>query len=86
MIPQPTTGSTSAPAFRLFPAMTDTDPCKAAEVVDEFVARLAAGDLSDRDRKAACEAALKHLMGYLIDREGWLAEEFSGLARSLGAY
>ncbi|WP_085558447.1 hypothetical protein [Azospirillum agricola] len=67
--------------------MTDIDPRKADAAVDAFVARLSSdAGLSDGDRAMAYEAALKHLMGHLIEREGWLAEEFSGLARSLGAY
>ncbi len=76
----------AATAPRLFPAMTESGSCKAERAMDEFVARLAAAGLPDDERAQAYEAALKQLMDHLIHREGWLAEEFSGLARSLGAF
>lgn len=72
--------------LRLFPVMTQVDSRKAEQVVDDFVARLAVSGLSDDARAEIYEAALKRLMGHLIQREGWLAEEFTAAARSLGAY
>ncbi len=67
--------------------MTEIAPRKAEQLVDEFVARLSSVSAQSADGGApAYEAALKHLMAHLIEREGWLAEEFSLLARRLGAY
>ncbi|MFP5516999.1 MAG: hypothetical protein ACLGJC_28440 [Alphaproteobacteria bacterium] len=66
--------------------MSQADPDKGQLVVDDAVARLTGAGLSDAERAVACEAALKRLMGYLIEREGWVAEEFTAIARSLGAY
>lgn len=71
---------------RLFPVMTEVDTRKAEQVVDDFVARLAVASMPDGERAAVCEAALKRLMSHLIERDGWLAEEFAAAARSLGAY
>ncbi|WP_042445733.1 hypothetical protein [Azospirillum sp. B510] len=71
---------------RLFHVMTQVDSRKAGQAVDDFVAHLSMPGLPDDARAEAYEAALKHLMGYLIQNEGWLAEEFTATARSLGAY
>lgn len=78
-------------APRLFKVMTQADSRKAEKIgpeqaADDFVARLAAAGLSAEERAEAYEAALKQLMGHLIRQEGWLAEEFTAVARSLGAY
>lgn len=72
--------------LRLFPIMIQVDTRKAEQVVDDFVARLAVAGLPDGECAEVYEAALKRLMGHLIEREGWLAEEFTAAARSLGAY
>lgn len=82
MVPQQIADTT----LRLFPVMSHADTSKAQQAVDDVVARLAGAGLSDADRAEACEAVLKHLMGYLIEREGWVAEEFTALAHTLGAY
>ena len=82
MVPQQIADTT----LRLFPVMSQADSSKAQEVVDDVVSRLTSAGLSDAERAEACEAALKQLMGYLIEREGWVAEEFTAIARSLGAY
>ncbi|MCG5240535.1 hypothetical protein [Azospirillum doebereinerae] len=67
--------------------MTDTVPREAEDAIDALIARLSSVDaLSDESKSAAHEAALKRLMTHLIQKEGWLAEEFCRLARSLGAY
>jgi len=67
--------------------MTEIAPRKAEQLVDEFIARLSSVSTQSADGGAAAhEAALKRLMAHLIEREGWLAEEFSLLARRLGAY
>ncbi|CBS90056.1 hypothetical protein [Azospirillum lipoferum] len=66
--------------------MSHADHSKAQQVVDDVVARLVGAGLSDAERAEACEATLRQLMAYLIEREGWLAEEFAAIARSLGAY
>ncbi len=71
---------------RLVPVMTNVDTRKAEQVVDDFVARLDVAGLPDGERAEVYEAALKRLMGHLIEHEGWLAEEFTAAARSLGAY
>ena len=92
MVPQQIADTT----LRLFPAMSQAESSKAQQVADDVVARLtgsglseaglADAGLSDAERAEACEAALKQLMDYLIEREGWVAEEFTAIARSLGAY
>lgn len=87
MIPQQIADTTP----RLFTVMTKADTHRAErvvpeEAVDQFVARLSAANLPADERAEAYEAALKHLMGHLIGNEGWLAEEFTAVARSLGAY
>ena len=87
MVPQQIADTT----LRLFPVMSQADTSKAQQAVDDFVARLSGAGLSDAglsdaERAEACEAALKRLMGYLIEREGWVAEEFTAIAHSLGAY
>ena len=82
MIPQQIADTTP----RLFTVMTHADTHRAEQVVDDFATRLAAAGLSEGARAEAYEAALKHLMGHLIRQEGWLAEEFTAVARSLGAY
>lgn len=78
-------------APRLFKVMTQVDSRKVEQVgpeqaVDDFVARLAAAGLPAEERAEAYEAALKRLMEHMIRQEGWLAEEFTAVARSLGAY
>lgn len=78
-------------APRLFKVMTQVDPRKAEQVgpeqaADDFVARLAAAGLPAEEQAEVYEAALKRLMSHLIRQEGWLAEEFTAAARSLGAY
>lgn len=65
--------------------MTEPASSKAKQVMDDFLAGIAGSGLSDGDRAMAYQTALKHLMDHLIRREGWLAEEFAGVARSLGA-
>lgn len=92
MVPQQIADTT----LRLFPAMSQAESSKAQQVADDVVARLTGSGLSeaglsdaglsDAERAEACEAALKQLMEYLIEREGWVAEEFTAIARSLGAY
>ncbi len=92
MVPQQIADTT----LRLFPAMSQAESSKAQQVADDVVARLTGSGLSeaglsdaglsDAERAEACEAALKQLMDYLIEREGWVAEEFTAIARSLGAY
>lgn len=64
--------------------MTNIVPRKAEDAVDQLIGRLAG--LDGEEAAHAHEAALRHLMTHLIEKEGWLAEEFSQLARSLGAY
>ncbi|AWU96494.1 hypothetical protein DM194_19085 (plasmid) [Azospirillum ramasamyi] len=71
--------------------MSQAESSRAQQVADDVVARLTGSGLSDAglsdaERAEACEAALKQLMEYLIEREGWVAEEFTAIARSLGAY
>lgn len=87
MVPQQIADTTP----RLFKVMPPVDSRKAEQVepeqvVNDFVARLSAAGLPAEERAEAYEAVLKHLMGYLIRQEGWLAEEFTAAARSLGAY
>ncbi|WP_246024466.1 hypothetical protein [Azospirillum ramasamyi] len=87
MVPQQIADTT----LRLFPAMSQAESSRAQQVADDVVARLTGSGLSDAglsdaERAEACEAALKQLMEYLIEREGWVAEEFTAIARSLGAY
>lgn len=82
MVPQQIADTT----LRLFPVMSHADPSKAQPAIDDIVARLLGTGLSDAERTEACETTLKQLMGYLIEREGWVAEEFAAMARSLGAY
>ena len=87
MVPQQIADTT----LRMFPAMSQAESSKAQQVADDVVARLTGSGLSDAglsdaERAEACEAALKQLMEYLIEREGWVAEEFTAIARSLGAY
>ncbi|AWB09304.1 hypothetical protein A6A40_29695 (plasmid) [Azospirillum humicireducens] len=66
--------------------MSHADPSKAQPGIEDVAARLLGAGLSDAERAETCEATLKQLMGYLIEREGWVADEFAALARSLGAY
>lgn len=82
MVPQQIADTT----LRLFSVMSHADHSKAQQVIDDVVARLVGPGLSDAERAEACQATLKQLMGYLIEREGWVAEEFAAIARSLGAY
>ena len=87
MVPQQIADTT----LRMFPAMSQAESSRAQQVADDVVARLTGSGLSDAglsdaERAEACEAALKQLMEYLIEREGWVAEEFTAIARSLGAY
>ncbi|WP_042696307.1 hypothetical protein [Azospirillum sp. B506] len=87
MVPQQIANTTP----RLLSVMSQVNTHKAEplmpeKAVDDFVARLAAANLSEDERAEAYEAAMKHLMAHLIRQEGWLAEEFAAAARSLGAY